>query len=271
MTVRIVTDSGCDLSPEVADALGIAVVPLSIRFGSTEFTDRVDLSPEKFYAEMDGRDELPETAAPSPGAFAEAFTTMVEQGATSIVCINLSEALSATAQAARTAATTVEGIDIQIVDSASATVGQGSLVLRAAEAARDGADAAAIIQQTNDLSARTHVFGVLDTLENLKKGGRIGNAQALIGSMLSIKPCIDLSTGAVEEAGRQRTRKKALSWLAGQVPENATNVAIGHGLAPDIDAFVDMVKAPVDRVSLIGPVVGTHGGPRVVGVSYTTG
>jgi len=269
MSVRIVTDSGCDLAPDVADALGIAVVPLSIRFGSTEYTDRVDLSPEKFYAEMDAREELPETAAPSPGAFAEAYQSLLDDGATSIVSINLSEALSATAQAARTAATTIDGADIHIVDSKSATVGQGTLILRAAEAARDGASVQEIIDSTNELSARTHVLGVLDTLDNLKKGGRIGNAQAMIGSMLSIKPCIDLSSGAVEEAGRQRTRKKALAWLAKELPSNATNVAIGHGLASDIDGFVDMLDLEVDRVSLIGPVVGTHGGPRVVGMSYT--
>jgi len=269
MSVRIVTDSGCDLSPETAETLGISVVPLSIRFGSTEYTDRVDLSPEKFYAEMAAREELPETAAPSPGAFAEAFRAHIEDGATSIVCINLSEALSATAQAARTAVNTVDGAPIHIVDSVSATVGQGTLVMRAAEAARDGASAEDIIASTNDLSARTHVLGILDTLDNLKKGGRIGNAQAMIGSLLSIKPCIDLSTGSVEEAGRQRTRKKALAWLAGELPANATNVAIGHGLAPDIDKFKEMIDIDIDRTSLIGPVVGTHGGPRVIGLSYT--
>jgi DegV family protein with EDD domain len=269
MSVRIVTDSGCDLAPEVADSLGITVVPLSIRFGDAEYTDRVDLSPEKFYAEMEKSELLPETAAPSPGSFAAAFQQAADDDASSVVCINLSEALSATAQAARTAATTVDGIKIDIVDSKSATVGQGTLVMRAAEAARDGASAADIIAQTNDLSARMHVLGILDTLDNLKKGGRIGNAQALLGSLLSIKPCIDLSTGAVEEAGRQRTRKKALAWLASSLPANATNVAIGHGLAPDIDRFVDSLSAPIDRVSLIGPVVGTHGGPRVVGLSFT--
>ena len=269
MTVRIVTDSGCDLSPEVADSLGIAVVPLSIRFGATEYTDRVDLTPEKFYAEMDAREELPETAAPSPGAFANAFQSMLDDGASSIVCINLSEALSATAQAARTAAGTITDAQIHIVDSKSATVGQGMLVRRAAEAARDGASAQDIIDSTNDLSSRTHVLGVLDTLENLKKGGRIGNAQAMIGSMLSIKPCIDLSTGSVEEAGRQRTRKKALAWLAGELPANAQNVSVGHGLASDIDKFTAMLDGEIDSVSLIGPVVGTHGGPRVVGLSYT--
>ena len=269
MSVRIVTDSGCDLAPAEAEALGVAVVPLSIRFGDAEYTDRVDLSPEQFYAEMETQDVLPETAAPSPGAFAEAFKGAVAEGATTVVCINLSEALSATAQAARTAASTVAGLDVRIVDSKSATVGQGTLVLKAAEAARAGASADEIIADTADLSEKMRVLGVLDTLDNLKKGGRIGNAQALLGTMLSIKPCIDLSTGAVEEAGRQRTRKKALAWLASSLPSNAQNVAVGHGLAPDIDEFVASLGVEVDRVSLIGPVVGTHGGPRVIGLSFT--
>lgn len=269
MSVRIVTDSGCDLAPAVTEALGVVVVPLSIRFGDVEYTDRVDLSPEQFYAEMDAQDVLPETAAPAPGAFAEAFKGLAGEGASTIVCISLSEALSATGQAARTAASTVDGIDVHIVDSKSATVGQGTLVLKAAEAARAGASADEIISATVDLSAKMRVLGVLDTLDNLKKGGRIGNAQALLGTMLSIKPCIDLSTGAVEEAGRQRTRKKALAWLANSLPSNAQNVAVGHGLAPDIDGFVASLGVEVDRVSLIGPVVGTHGGPRVVGLSFT--
>ncbi len=269
MSVRIVTDSGCDLSPDVTEALGIAVVPLSIRFGSREFTDRVELTPNQFYAEMEADDTLPETAAPSPGAFASAYQQLIDDGATDIVCINLSEALSATAQAARTAASTVSGAGIEIVDSRSVTIGQGTLVLRAAEAARDGATAAEVIASTNALSDRMHVYGVLNTLENLKKGGRIGNAQAMLGTMLSIKPCLDLSSGAVEEAGRQRTRKKALAWLTSVLPDNAENITVGHGLADDVDAFVSQMGVTPDRISVIGPVVGTHGGPGVIGMSFT--
>ena len=132
MSVRIVTDSGCDLSPEVADALGIAVVPLSIRFGPTEYTDRVDLSPEKFYEEMaaTGRTAR-DFRCPRLVHLSQAYQALLDDGATTILSINLSEALSATAQAARTAASLIEGADIRIVDSKSATVGQGTIVLRA--------------------------------------------------------------------------------------------------------------------------------------------
>ncbi len=269
MSVRIVTDSGCDLSPEAAEALGITVVPLSIRFGSTEYTDRVDLTPEQFYAEMETQDELPETAAPAPGAFAAAFDQLIAEGATDIVCVMLSEALSATAQSARTAASQAKGANVHIVDSKSATIGQGTLVMAAASAAAEGSSAADVIALTETQSTNTHVYGVLNTLDNLKKGGRIGNAQALLGTMLSIKPCIDLTTGAVEEAGKQRTRKKALAWLASVVPDNATNLAIAHGQASDIDDFLALLGQTPDRVDIIGPVVGTHGGPGVIGLTFT--
>ena len=269
MAVRIVTDSGSDLSPELADELGIAVVPLSIRFGNDEYTDRVQLTPEQFYAEMDKNDTLPETAAPAPGAFLEVFNGLLADGATDIVCINLSFALSATFQAAQTAADQLPDASITIVDSKSATVGQGTIVRKAAEAAREGADRDAVVALAEDLADRMHVLAVLDTLDNLKKGGRIGNAQAMLGSMLSIKPCIDLSTGEVEEAGRQRTRKKALAWLAEQLPAGASNIAIGHGMASDIDKFLSLTDAEIEHVGLIGPVVGTHGGPGVIGLAYT--
>lgn len=275
--VRIVTDSACDMSVEVCNELGVTVVPLSIRFGSTEYTDRVDLTPEDFYAKMAESDDLPETAAPAPGAFEAVFRSLAGDGATDVVCINLSGDLSATGQSARTAANSMtDVVNVHCVDSKSVTVGLGTIVARAAEAASAGDDAATIVAMVEDLRERTHVLGVLDTLDNLKKGGRIGNAQALLGSMLSIKPCIDISTGMVEEAGKQRTRKKALGWLRDSLVAagDVENIAIGHGLADDFETFLAEVGQVVDltnaRTALIGPVIGTHGGPRVVGVSYTT-
>lgn len=276
MTVRIVTDSACDLSPAEAEALGIEVVPLSIRFGDDELTDRVQLTPEQFYERMAGSDALPETAAPSPGSFEQAFRRQAERGASDVVCINISGELSATGQAARAAATAIsDDIPVHCVDSQSVSVGLGTLAVRAAEAANDGGSAADIVGMVEDLRGRLHVLGILDTLDNLKKGGRIGNAQAMLGSMLSIKPCIDISTGVVEEAGRQRTRKKALGWLRESLiaAGGVSNIAIGHGLADDFEGFWTSLGGDVDldsaRKGIIGPVIGTHGGPRVIGLSWT--
>lgn len=273
MNVRIVTDSACDLRGNEVDELNIEVVPLSIRFGNDEYTDREQLDVTEFYRLLAESDALPETAAPSPGRFAEAFQRHLDAGATAIVCINLSSAISATMQSAITAAGEFEA-DIRIIDSKSITAGQGSIVLGAARLAAAGASADEIVAAAESMSERTHVFGALDTLENLQKGGRIGNAQALLGSMLSIKPIIDISSGAVEEAGKQRTRKKSLAWLRDKLADFDTieNLAIMHGEAPDIDQFIALLSEVTDvseaRVEKIGPVVGTHGGPRVVGYAF---
>jgi len=273
VTVRIVTDSACDLRGDEIDELNIEVVPLSIRFGDDEYIDREQLSVSEFYRLLAENDDLPETAAPSPGRFAEAFQRHLDAGATAIVCINLSSAISATMQSAITAAGEIDA-DIRIVDSKSITVGQGMIVLRAAQLAANGASADEIVATAESMSERTHVFGTLDTLENLQKGGRIGNAQALLGSMLSIKPIIDISSGEVEEAGKQRTRKKSLTWLRDKLSEFGAieNLAIMHGEAPDIDQFVALLGEVTDvsdaRIEKIGPVIGAHGGPRVVGYAF---
>ena len=273
--VRIVSDSSCDLTQEEAERNGIEIVPLSIRFGPDEYTDRVDLSVEDFYKKMAAADELPETAAPSPGAFEQAFRAAKEAGATSVVCINISSELSATMQSALTAAKAVgDEIDVRVVDSKSITSGLGTLVLAAAEAAAAGQSADEILGLLDGLIPRTHVFGALNTLANLKKGGRIGGAQAMLGSMLSIKPIVDISTGVVEEAGKQRTRKKSLVWLYDKMKAagDIERLAVYHGDAPDIEEFLDLIAPtfPRDtvRVGKIGAVIGTHGGPEIIGVTW---
>ena len=273
--VHIVTDSSCDLSEAETTTNGIGVVPLSIRFGDEEFIDREELSVEAFYDKMASTGLLPETAAPSPGRFEQAFRGAAAVGASAVVCINLSGELSATVQSARNAATAVAGdIDVRVIDSRSLTGGLGTMVLEAAAAARNGADADAVVALVESMIARTEIYGALDTLENLKKGGRIGSAKALLGSMLSVKPIIHIGDGAVEEAGKQRTRKRALEWMRDQLFAEGTveKLSILHGEAPDIDAFLDMIseRYPRDQIRLgkIGAVIGTHGGPGVIGMCY---
>lgn len=272
--VRIVTDSSCDLDEADCEPLDIEVVPLSIRFGSDEYEDRTDLSAEAFYDLMAKREELPETAAPSPGKFEAAFRRQAEAGADAVVCINLSSDLSATMAAAENAARAIaDDLPVRVVDSRSITAGLGTQVLLAAERAADGASADEVVALVEDLSARTRVLGSLDTLENLKKGGRIGGAQAMFGSLLSIKPMIDISTGVVEEAGKHRTRKKSLQALRDKITESGPveHLAIMHGMAPDIDVMIDLVGDLDHRLGHIGAVIGTHGGPRVVGACWVAG
>jgi len=276
MPVRIVTDSSSDLDAAVVEELGVEVVPLSIRFGSEEFTDRVDLTVEDFYSRMASSSALPETAAPSVGAFEQAFRRQAEAGADSVVCITISSKLSATMQAAENAAKVVaDDFPVRVVDSLSVTAGLGSLVQAAARAAAEGQDADQIVALVAGLAPRTRVAGTLDTIENLKKGGRVGGAQAVIGSLLSIKPLIHFEDGVVGPAGRARTRRKALEWVRDQVFERpeVENLAVIHSMAPDIDDLLDLLAPRYDRdsipVTTIGPVVGTHGGPRMLGATWT--
>ena len=275
MAVRIVTDSACDLTEDKLSALGIEVVPLSIRFGEEVQLDREELAIDDFYRRMESSEHLPQTAAPSPGAFAAAFGRQFEAGADVVVCINLSSGVSATMESAELGAREVEG-EVRIVDSRSVTAGLGVIVAAAAEAAANGASAEEVVALTEDLRDRTRVYAAIDTLENLKKGGRIGNAQALLGSMLSIKPLIDISTGVVEEAGRQRTRRKSLVWLRDKVVEQVDQIdtlSVMHAQADDVDDLVAMLADVVDpsiiQVGVIGPVVASHGGPGVIGLCFT--
>lgn len=274
MTVRVVTDSACDLPASIADELAIDIVPLTIRFGEEEFVDRRDLTPQQFWARMNKSPVLPETAAPSPGAFEEAFRKAAAEGAEGVVCINLSGQLSATIQSAQLAAEAVKGVvDVRVVDSRSLTLGLGNLVIAAGRAAQAGKSADDVVAVVEDLVPRTRTIAALDTLENLKKGGRIGGAQAMIGSMLSIKPIIRIE-GAVEQESKQRTRSKALAYLVDKVKaeRKVEHLAVVHGDAPDLEQFLDLLAPvfPRDEITVaqIGPIIGAHGGPRLIGVTY---
>ena len=275
MTIRIVTDSASDISLEEAEDLGIEIVPLSVRFGEAEYTDLVDLSVSDFYQKMSESDLLPSTAAPSPGAFEAAFKRCAEAGAEGVICINLSLALSATGQAAQLAADALaDTLPVKCIDSKSITCGLGTIIRKAAEAAKNGGSMDDIVSLIENLTGRTRIFATLDTLDNLKKGGRIGGAKAMLGTMLQFKPCLDLSSGEVVEAGRQRTRKKSLIWLK-EVLEGESEISelsIIHGDAPDVEEFAtlisDIVPREQIRINQLGAVIGTHGGPRVLGVTY---
>lgn len=274
MAVRIVTDSACDLPEPLCEELGIEVVPLTIRFGDREFVDRKELSTDAFWRELEASSVLPETSAPSVGAFEETFRRLADDGADGIVCINLSARLSATMQSAQVAAKALDGqTPVKIIDSLSASMGIGNLALYAARRARAGASLDEIVNEVETRRHHGHVFAALDTLEYLRKGGRIGGAQAMLGSMLSIKPIISVVEGAVEPAGRVRTRSKALRFLVDQIPTGKVElISVLHADAPDLDEFLAMLTPAVPDaeviVGKIGPVIGVHTGPRVMGIAW---
>ena len=275
-TVHIITDSSCDLSDELVADLPITVVPLEIRFGTSTFVDRVELSTAEFWERCRTSDELPSTAAPAPGAFVEAYRGAAGAGATEAVVVTLSGDLSATIEAAQQAVSAIgDEIDCHVVDSRSVSAGLGLLVIEAAERAAAGERAADIVTAVRDAAARTQVHAALDTLENLRKGGRIGAAQSLLGSVLSIKPLITVTDGAVVPAGKQRTRSRALAHLVNLVADAADRIeriAVMHADCGDVDDFVERIAPLVDSepmVSLIGPVVGAHAGAGTIGVVFT--
>jgi DegV family protein with EDD domain len=276
MGVRVVTDSASDLPQELVDKLGIVIVPLTIRFGDEELVDREELSTDDFWRRLQASDVLPETSAPSAGAFEATFRDLAADGADGIVCINISSKLSATMQAAQVASKAAEpSCPVSVVDSLSASMGLGALVIAAAEQAASGATLDAILDDVASRRDHVKLFGALDTLEYLKKGGRIGGVRAMLGSMLSIKPIVEIRDGVVEEAGKVRTRSKALRLLVDKVKEYPLeSLAVLQGLASDLDELLDMLDPifPRDQivVSEIGPVIGTHAGPGVIGVTFQT-
>ncbi len=276
MSTRIVTDSSCDLPQGVADALGIVIVPLSIRFGDDEYIDRTTITTDRFWQLCSSSKELPQTAAPSPGQFLEAFRDLKDKGATGIVVISLSSSLSFTMESAVNAAKEMEGqFPIRVIDSRNASLGVGLIAVECAERARAGDSLESIVELANSLVPRTHVFGALDTLENLRKGGRIGGAKAMLGTALSVKPLIEVRNGEVEEAGKQRTRSKALAALIETLRDAGKVERLGvlHAQCPDIDDFVAKVREVYDgdiMIGDIGAVIGTHAGQGTIGLAFRT-
>lgn len=267
--IGIVTDSSCDIPPEVADAHGISIVPLTIRFGEETFVDRVELSADQFWDRLAAADRLPETAAPSPGAFIEAYSSMGEVDG--IVCVCLSAALSGTYQAAVLAAEQSD-IPVTVIDSQVVSMALGLAVLTAARTAAGGADLETVAEAAADASRRANVIAGLDTLEYLQRGGRIGKVAALVGGLLDIKPLVTLEDGVVTAAGRVRTRSRLVSTIMQHVGRlTLTEAAVlysGDASHDQLTAALAAQGQPGPIVAELGPVVGTHTGPGVLGVAY---
>jgi DegV family protein with EDD domain len=270
--IRIVTDSSADLSPEVAGEHHIEVVPLTIRFGDEEFVDRRDLSAAAFWERLATSTDLPTTAAPPIGAFQQAFEAVAAEGAEGAVAVCISAGLSATYRSAVLAAQDAP-IPVRVVDSRTASIPLGLTAIAAADAARLGADLNEVGEAV--AGARADLLASLDTLDNLKRGGRIGAAEAFFGGLLNVKPLITFTEGQVSAAGRVRTRRKALAalldWLAAQ--DHITRIGVVHGNAPDIEEFVGQVTGRSGDVptlvQLAGPVIGTHAGAGFIGLAVT--
>lgn len=274
--VAIVIDSASDMSPYEASSLGIRVVPLVVNFGSETFKAGVDLSKAEFWARMTAPDApFPTTAASAPGDFLAAYQAAFDEGADAIVSIHVADTLSGTIKSARIAADMLPGKEIHIVDTHGVSMAEGILAEMAVEMARLGVSAGEIVRVLESRRDDISLFVALDTLEYLKKGGRISGARAAIGSLLSLKPIITIKDGVVEPSDRVRTKGKARERLIELVtarPIERISI-LCQEISPEIEAFRDQLVARIpggvdpSKVSLdiVGASVGPHVGPGFVG------
>jgi fatty acid kinase fatty acid binding subunit len=273
--VAIVTDSASDLPAVMAAAAGIEVVPLIVSFGSKTYKAGVELSTDDFWRRMTAPDApFPTTAASSPGDFKAAYDRCFAAGASAIVSVHVAGTLSGTIKSAEIGRTMLPDRDIRIVDSGSASMGQGILAQLGAEMAAGGARAADIAATLDDRKADLDLYVALDTLAYLKKGGRISGAQAAIGTLLSVKPIITIREGVVHTADKPRTRGKARERVLELLTRRPIErLAVLYGPPADGEAFcreaMERLAGKLDprRVSVqaIGPSVGPHVGPGCVG------
>lgn len=270
--IHIVTDSSCDLPAALVEELSISVVPLTIRFGDEEFVDQVELSADAFWTRLTAGDGLPETAAPSAGSFLEAFDHCEAAGAEGVLCVTLSSALSASHQAAAIAAEKSQ-LPVKVLDSRSVSTGLGLQVLAAADHARTGAALEDVSWAAAGKVDGVTVIAALDTIEFLKRGGRMGAASALVAGLLEIKPIIGMRDGAIEGVGRVRTRSKAVERIVTECVSRAGTgrLSMFGGRTEGFGSIVARVEAETGETVLateLGAVVGTHSGPGVLGMAH---
>lgn len=279
MTVRVVTDSTADIPLAEAEALGITIVPLTVFFGDEAYLDGVELDNPGFYKKLQAHKELPRTSQPPPAAFQAVYTRLIEEGATGILSVHLSSKLSGTYQSACTARDTLpedlKKIPIETVDSLSISIGMARAIKHAAQMGQEGLTLAEIKDFAVDELARTRILAVLDTLEYVKRGGRIGAARALLGNMLSVKPIVSLKEGAVIPVEQPRTRGKAYARIAQLASEMGpiehigiaeSNEEVGEQLA-EVLKTTYQGEVPRDK---LGAALGVHTGPGTVAVAVTT-
>jgi DegV family protein with EDD domain len=275
--VTIATDSVSNLTPELIEEYDIKVIPQILNWEGDTYLDGIDITQEEFYARLSQAKEIPTTSQPSAGEFKEFFEQIAEESE-SILCITISDHLSGTLDSATGARKMLPDIPIEIVDSRSASMGQGFIVLAAARALQEGAGADEAAEVARRMVPITRAVFVVDTLEFLHRGGRIGGAQRLVGSVLSIKPLLHLVDGKIEPLASVRTKRKALGRAleiieADTVGKGPLHAAVLHAAnLQEASQFRVEVAQRLEPVELLEaeltPVIGTHTGPGLVGLAY---
>jgi DegV family protein with EDD domain len=275
--IKIVTDSTAYLSEVTVMKHDIRVVPLCVHFGDQAFKEGLELSQEEFYARLKEAPELPTTSQPSAGEFHQVFADLADAGH-DILTLTISSKLSGTWNSAMAAKEMLPGANISVVDSLSTSVGLELMVQEAVSMAQNGADSQTIVSQMEAIRDKLRIFFVVDTLEYLAKGGRIGNAKAFLGTVLKVKPILVLEEGAIEPLEQVRSKRKAVARMLDLVEDCVgdhapqAKVAVTHALVPEeaqtlSQELVDRLGTTQPIVAELGPVIGAHTGPGVVGVA----
>ena len=271
--VQVVTDSAADLPSEIVRELSITVVPDNVHFGHRTYRDGVDITSEEFFAELARSPTIPTTSQPAVGVFGEVYRHLAEE-TDQIISIHLPQQLSTVLNSAYLAVQAPPSVEIALVDSTQVSMGMGWLVITAARAAQQGKELTEIIALVKDTIPRLRLIAVLDTLEYLQRGGRIGKVTALLGTVLKVKPLIQVLNGEALPLENARTRGKALRRLVEIIAALAPleEVAVVHANAPDLAQEVAAMLAPIhpsDRILIcpVGAILGTHVGPGAVGVA----
>lgn len=276
MSIRIITDSTCDLSPAQLQVLDIDFIPLSVYFGQEQYLDKVELSPEAFYQKLGQSKELPTTSQVNPDTFISHFQSELEKGH-EIVGIFLSSRLSGTFQSAVIAKDQLQNDKIHLIDSMSASSGSALLLRHAARLRDEGKSAEEICQALDSIKDRLAVYGMVDTLKYLHKGGRLSASAAAVGTMLKLKPIVGIKDGAVVSVSKARGYKSAFRHLVHLLEREPADPQFGfafaHANTPDsVPELISAISAHCNIepyiVCDVGPVIGTHTGPGCVGFAY---
>ena len=278
MTVKIITDTLSDITADMAAELGVTVVPLYVRFGEEIYRDRVDITTEEFYRRLVSESSLPSTTQPTPNDFMEIYQAAARE-TDEILVVTVSSKLSGTYQSATQAAKEMEGgqARIVVIDSLAVAMTLGLVVIKAAGAVKAGASLDDVAAQVNRDIQNTHLFAYFDTLKYLAKGGRIGKAQGMLGSMLSVKPILTIKEGEMAPLTRMRSKAAGMDYLYNSVAalSDIDGLAVEHTTnLEDADELVERLGAiyPREKIyrSTISPVVGTYAGPGALAVTVLT-
>lgn len=276
--IHIVTDSTCDLSKEEIEKLGIHIVPLTIQMGNHTYTDGVDIFPDEFLEKMGELNELPKSSQPAPGRFVELYDELGKDGS-KIISIHMTGGMSGTVDSARQAAEITES-DVVVVDSRYIAWGLAFQLREAAKKRDEGATVEEIVAHVNRVRENTRLFVVLDTLENMVKGGRIGKGKAMLGSILNLKPVAHLDIGEVTICAKPRSHKQVVKYLFDQFQKDTSGkkvlgVGLSHANALDTmgNPLLDLVRETgftnID-IAFTSPIISTHTGPGAIGFMYYT-